>query len=215
MPSAEHEIKIVQELVPTNDSVVLKREEATKQNVLNVLSSATHIHFACHGGASFLGPLFSAALSLSGQELLSLSGQELLSALEIARLSIPARLVVASACETGVLQGYEEADESLSLASAFIAAGAAGVVSTLWSVDDFATALVITRFYEGLFGESKSPTAALREAQLWMRDADDDVIDAYVSSRPPLRALRGGRGASTELAYTAPFYWAAFVFSGA
>ena len=179
--------------------------------MVEALPSATHVHFACHARARFFDPQFSAAVSLSNEEQLS--------ALEIARLQIPARLVVASACETGVLQGYDEVDESLGLASAFIAAGAAGVVSTLWEVDDFATALIGSKFYEGMFVANMPPATALREAQLWMRDAADDVIDAYASSRALLRALRGGCHSSVSSGgsapYAAPSFWAAFVFSGA
>ena len=119
LPGAELEIELIQR-VQTGDCLTLKREEATKQRVVEALPSATHVHFACHAGARFFDPQLSAALSLSNEEELS--------ALEVARLEIPARLVVASACETGVLQGYDEVDESLGLASAFIATGAAGVV---------------------------------------------------------------------------------------
>ena len=211
LPEAEREIDIVERLVPAGDILMLKRDEATKQRVLEVLPSATHVHFACHGKGRFFDPLFSAALSLAGEEELS--------AIEVARLAIPARLVVASACETGVLQGYDEIDESLGVASAFIAAGAAAVVSTLWSVDDFATALVVSRFYEGLFGAHRPPATALREAQLWLRDADEAEIAAYASGRAPLRALRSSHRLPVSPEGSAPFgapsFWAAFVFSGA
>ena len=210
LPGAELEIELIQRLVQAGDCLTLKREEATKQRVVEALPSATHVHFACHAGARFIDPQFSAALVLSDEEELS--------ALEVARLEIPARLVVASACETGVLQGYNEVDESLGLASAFIAAGAAGVVSTLWEVDDFAAALIVSKFYEGIWDANKNPATALREAQLWMRGADDDLIDDYVSSRAPLRALCGGRRASSapkeSAPYGSPSIWAAFVFSG-
>ena len=185
LEGAELEIGLVEGLMPTGDSLVLKGEEATKERVLEVLPSATHAHFACHGGGGFLDPLLSAALSLSGEEELS--------ALEVAGLEIPARLVVASACETGVVQDYYAVDEALGLATAFVAAGAAGVISTLWEVDDFATALIVSKFYEGLFLAKRAPAAALREAQLWLRDADEADIDAYESTRAPLRALRRGR----------------------
>ena len=133
LEGAELEVELIQRLVPTGDCLTLKKEQATKQRVVEALPSATHVHFACHAGARFFDPGFSGALSLADEEELS--------ALEVARLEIPARLVVASACETGVLQGYDQVDESLGLASAFIAAGAAGVVSALWEVDDFATGL--------------------------------------------------------------------------
>ncbi|MCY3887033.1 MAG: CHAT domain-containing protein [Chloroflexi bacterium] len=211
LEGAEFEIALVERFVPAGAMRVLKGESATKERVLDVLPFATHVHFACHGRGRLFDPLFSAALSLAGEVELS--------ALEVARLEIAARLVVTSACETGVPQGYEEIDELLSLASAFIAAGTAGVVSTLWAIDDFATALIVSRFYEGLFEARKAPATALREAQLWMRDADEAVIDAYASSRAPLRALQSASRSPTtshgSVSYNAPSVWAAFVFSGA
>lgn len=212
LDSAELEMELVQAFVPTDNIRVLSGEEATVERVIELLPLGTHLHLACHGGGRVFDPLFSAALSLSNEE--ELSG------LEIARLDIPARLVVASGCETGVPQGgYYAVDESLGLASAFIAAGAAGVVSTLWSVEDFPTALVISRFYEGLFVANMPPATALRHAQIWVRDADEATVDAYVSRQPTLRTVRS-RSASSVVSsgaarYSAPSCWAAFVFSGA
>ena len=177
---------------------------------MEALPSATHVHLACHASARFFDPQLSAAISLSDGEV---------SALEIARHQVPARLVVASACETGVLQGYDAIDESLGLASAFIAAGAAGVVSTLWAVDDFAAALIVSKFYEGIFVANKPSAEALRDAQLWVRNASDDAIDTYASSRAPLRAMRGTRRSSAASdgspPHADPSCWAGFVFNGA
>ena len=118
-----------------------------------------------------------------------------------------------------MVQDYGAVDEALVLATALVAAGTAGVVSTLWEVDDFATALIMSKFYEGIFQSNMAPAAALREAQLWIRDAQEEVIDAYASSRPRLRALRGRSkvpGASKKPApYSDPSFWAASVFTGA
>lgn len=212
LDGAELELELVRRFVPTDKARVLTGEAATKQRVVEALPLGSHVHLACHGAGQHFDPLLSGALSLAGEEELS--------AVEIARLDIPARLVVASACETGVPQGgYEAVDESLDLASAFVAAGAAGVVSTLWSVDDFAAALIISKFYEGLFLSGKPPATALRDAQIWVRDADAAAVDVYASTRAPLRALRGRRGSpapsSGPSPYSAPSFWAAFVFSGA
>ena len=211
LPGAELEIELVQGLVPTGECLTLRGAEATKQRVMEALPSATHVHLACHASARFFDPRLSAAISLSDEEELA--------AIEIARHQVPARLVVASACETGVLQGYDTIDESLGLASAFIAAGAAGVVSTLWAVDDFAAALIVSKFYEGIFVANKPPAASLRDAQLWVRNASNDAIDAYASSRAPLRAMRGTRRSSAALdgspPHANPSCWAGFVFSGA
>ena len=63
------------------DCLTLKAETATKQRIIEALPSATHVHIACHAGARFFDPQFSAALSLANEEELS--------ALEIARLEVP------------------------------------------------------------------------------------------------------------------------------
>ncbi len=72
----------------------------------------------------------------------------------------------------------------LTLGTMFLAAGAAGVVSTLWSIDDFATALLMSRFYELLREDTFSdPGEALRGAQLWLRSVTWAEEEAYLVSR--------------------------------
>jgi len=52
----------------------------------------------------------------------------------------------------------------------FLAAGASRLVTTLWSVDDTASAELMKRLYGKMLGpEHLSPAAALRAAQLQMR----------------------------------------------
>ncbi len=77
LEGAELEIGLVEGLVPAGESLVLRREEATKERVLDVLPSATHVHFACHGGGGFLDSLLSAALSLSEESRSSLPSRSL------------------------------------------------------------------------------------------------------------------------------------------
>ena len=72
-------------------------------------------------------------------------------------------LVTLSACETGV-NLVAAGDEVIGLVRGFLLAGAAGVVSTLWTVDDQATASLMTRFYSSL-RRGLSPAASLAEAQ--------------------------------------------------
>ena len=71
LSGAELEIELVESLLPAGDHLVLRGEQATKGHVLDVLPSATHLHFACHGGGRFFDPLLSAALSLSSEEQIS------------------------------------------------------------------------------------------------------------------------------------------------
>jgi CHAT domain-containing protein len=156
---------------------------------------------------------------------LSLAGDEPLYAEEILQLDdFAPRLVVASACETGVIQGYETADEALTLGVMFVAAGAAGVVSTLWSISDLATALLMSCFYELLAKQpEEQPAVALRQAQLWLRELTTADAGAYMTARPALRQHQAARGkefpANSRNPSARPFSkittWGAFVFTSA
>lgn len=76
----------------------------------------------------------------------------------------------------------------MGLPQAFLHAGARRVVSSLWAVDDAATAALMGRLYERLLGATPvRPAAALRDAQ------------ASVRSRPQWRH---------------PYYWAGFQLLG-
>lgn len=162
---------------------------------------------------------------------LSLANDEVLTGRDIIALcDFEPRLVVASACDTAVIPGYETADEALSLATILLGAGAAGVVATLWAIDDYATALLMSRFYEVFLAGKGSgewtpdPASALRQAQLWLRDLTDTEEQAYLATRPALRAHRESRRARSDddadvdsgaLPYHDITVWSAFVFHGA
>ena len=81
---------------------------------------------------------------------------------ELFATELSARLVVLSACETG-LGKLSRGDELVGLQRAFLYAGTPAVVTTLWKVDDRASFMLMRTFYEGLQG--KGPTEALRAAQ--------------------------------------------------
>ena len=94
------------------------------------------------------------------------------------RLGRP-RLVVLSACETGLYDIDRNPDEFVGLPATFMQLGAAGVIGTLWQVDDRATALIITRFYELHLGQGIPPPAALKQAQAWLRTSTKAELIAY------------------------------------
>ena len=75
-------------------------------------------------------------------------------------------LVVLAACETDLTGGAH--DEALTLATAFLATGSAGVVGTQWPVDDAPTALFMVMFHHYLNGDYPDPATALRATQQWM-----------------------------------------------
>jgi CHAT domain-containing protein/tetratricopeptide (TPR) repeat protein len=105
---------------------------------------------------------------------------------DIFGLSLSAELVVLSGCETGL--GRQMRGEGLvGLTRAFMYAGAPRVVSSLWAVDDQATALLMSRFYRHMLKDGRRPAAALRAAQ----------IDLAGDPR-----------------WSAPYFWAGFVLHG-
>jgi tetratricopeptide (TPR) repeat protein len=79
----------------------------------------------------------------------------------------PGGLVVLSACVTDLTDG--DHDEAVTLATALLAAGAAGVIGSRWMVDGVQTSALMFMLHQYL-GEGMELSDALRAAQLWMID---------------------------------------------
>jgi CHAT domain-containing protein/Flp pilus assembly protein TadD len=151
------------------------------------------IHVASHGELDPDDPMRSRILLTRTRE-----DDGALTVAEIFRLRLHAWLVVLSACESGEARGiagnFPPGDDLIGLTRSFLYAGTPSVVASLWSVDDAATALLMTDFYRALGSEDKA--AALRRAQLQLVAAG--------------RAARGG-----EAMFRAhPSEWAAFILVG-
>jgi len=156
LPWAEREARMVGQREP--GSTVLVRGEATEAQVKKLLGGAGVVHLATHGELSEDDPLSSAMLLVPG------AGEDgRLEVREVFGLDLHARLVVLSACETG-LGKLSRGDELVGLQRAFLYAGTPAVVTTLWKVDDRATFELVRSFYGRL--ESAGPVEALRQAQL-------------------------------------------------
>ncbi|MBN2004702.1 MAG: CHAT domain-containing protein [Anaerolineae bacterium] len=116
---------------------------------------------ASHGEFRADNPLFSSIALADGW----------LTTLDIFNLRLSASLVTLSGCQTGrsVIGG---GDELLGLMRAFLYAGAASLVISLWSIEDRSTAQLTKAFYRHLVnGQTKA--AALRQAQLQFLQPDD------------------------------------------
>lgn len=176
LPGTAKEGKLVASYFPSKARAVLEGNKATAKGVLAALKGKSHWHFASHGTFSWQDARQS-ALIMHGMERLSVDHL-----LEAEGLGRP-RLVVLSACETGLYDLTSNPDEFIGLPGTFTALGAAGVVGTLWPVSDAATALLIAKFYE-LYLETKlSPPKALHRAQAWLRAATSDDLNTYTKSR--------------------------------
>jgi CHAT domain-containing protein len=110
------------------------------------------------------------------------------------------RLLVLSACETAVIDIRQAPDEVMGLASGFLQAGAAGVIASLWAVDDRATCLLMSRFAQLYLDPRRglSPARALAEAQRWLREeATNAVLMTYDPAETGQPAVQKGAAPQT------------------
>ncbi len=113
----------------------------------------------------------------------------------------PGGLVITNACLTDRTQGHY--DESLTLATGFLAAGATAVIGTRWPVDDDTAAALSLRLHLHL-QTGYEPVEALRRAQL---DLLRPTADVRESLGPQLAALTDDR-------LSHPATWAGHVHHG-
>src|SRR5258708_16545740 len=141
LPFAEDEVKGVSDIVKGKTYFEADAKEAL---VWSQGSEAGILYLAAHGTFNPVNPLFS-ALHLSQGD-----GQTgLLEAYKIYQLDLTqtTELDVLSACETAVSK-LSAGDEFSGLNRAFLYAGAPTVMSSLWSVGDKATAILMQAFFQ-------------------------------------------------------------------
>jgi CHAT domain-containing protein len=169
------------------------------------------------------GIVFAGANPLSRQPQSAMPGsgerdEGIMTALEVSGLDLSSvDLVVLSACETGL--GKTAGGEGvLGLQRAFQIAGAKNVIASLWKVDDAATAVLMRLFYQKLWREKKSPSAALRESQLWILNHPDQIptqTPARGANFGKVVELPGNGKQSESHKRSSPYLWAGFLISGA
>jgi CHAT domain-containing protein len=180
---AQQEITSIASHFPPDRAVIFLGADASESQVKTdpVLSTARYIHFATHGLLNDDPDLSGLLLTADGN-----GGEDgLLQLREVVRLKLSAALVVLSACRTAL--GSRVAGEGvIGLPRAFLHAGAASVLVSLWPVDDESTEKLMVGFYKHLV-EAGNRGEALQRAQLEM--------------------IRGG-------VYSFPYYWAPFILVG-
>jgi CHAT domain-containing protein len=118
-------------------------------------------------------------------------------------------LVVLASCVTDVAEA--DYDEALTLATAFLAAGSAGVVAARWSVPDAETALFMAAFHRFLNEGGGDPAHALREAQLWMLNPAREVPESWPKVLRDEASLDGQPNGPN---LTSTEAWAGFTYQG-
>ena len=196
----------------------LQDQQATIGNYENLLNQVQVLHSSHHASADLNN-------SLESKLLLS-DGDINLGRIFTWRFSDLAEVFL-SCCETN-LTFTQITDDPLSLASGFLCAGARNVVSTLWAVDDLATALFCILYYQEKKDNSRSE--ALRKAQFKLRNLTGDELsgkykrsleDYFEQQKREQQAetiknvrLRLDLLCRETLPFVSPHYWAGFVSQG-
>ena len=178
LPYSREEAEAILALAPPAGRLGALGPAANREAVLGKgLGRYRIVHFATHGVLDTERP------ERSG---LALSRHGFVRAGEIYRLDLPADLVVLSACRTALGKSFR-GEGVVGLTRAFQYAGARNVLVSLWEVEDRATAELMRRFYRAMLVEGRPPAAALRAAQISLRE---------------------------EPGWGAPYFWAGFVLQG-
>ena len=185
LPGSGREVAALARLAGADGVQVLSDDRATEAAFLDAAPGRRVLHLATYGVLNKYNPLFS-FLEFAPDDVRD--GR--LEVHEIFGLELAADLVVLSACRTGLGSGRQAdvppGDDWVGLTRAFLHAGAANVVATLWAVEDLATATLMEEFYRHYMTGS-DPIRALARAQ---------------------RTFLAGRAAAH------PFHWAGFVVVG-
>ena len=183
---AAEEADAIAAVAPWGSMFVAKGFDANRETAMSAnVGQFQIVHFATHGILNREHPELS-GIVLTMMDRNGAQTDGLMSLHDIYSLDLSSQLTVLSACQTAL--GKDIKGEGLvGLSHAFMSAGSKSVVSSLWKVDDRATAALMREFYESMLQQGMSPAAALRAAQLKMRQ---------------------------EKGTSAPYYWAGFVIQG-
>jgi tetratricopeptide (TPR) repeat protein/CHAT domain-containing protein len=197
----------------------LKYQQATISNYQNLIHQINVLHSSHHASSNLNNSLESKLLLSDGD--ITLGRLFTLRFLQLVEVFL-------SCCETN-LTLTPITDDPLSIAAGFLCAGARNVVSTLWAVDDLATALFCILYYEEK--QDKSRSEAIRQAKFKLRNLTGDELSAKY--KPQLEAyfeqqnwgknqaeimynvrLRLDFLSRQTLPFVSPHYWSGFVSQG-
>jgi CHAT domain-containing protein len=181
---------------------VFDGEMATKANFQENCEDYCIVHIATHG---VMNTQNSENSFLAFSEVPDSNDNELLYVRDLYNMHLTASLVVLSACETGIGELYES-EGIASLARGFSYAGAKSLITSLWSVNDHATAEIMRRLYMNL-KEGVPKDMALQQAKYdFIQNSTDRTAHPFlwsafiqIGDEAPLPSPKGKDGGSTWL----------------
>jgi len=213
---ARFEAAVVSALAP-NSFPPLIGNDATADAVHGQWGRAESAHLACHGIFDMRSPLQSALMLAGGKFTLG----ETMTELSAGR---GPREVVLSACQTALTEFMRLPEEVIGFPVGLIQAGAETVIGTLWSVNDWSTSLLMTKYATERLHCSSAE--ALRRAQVWLRDSGAEELARFcreicrMVSPADAQAMRLHLAAltlrprETRALFGEPYYWAGFTCWG-
>jgi CHAT domain-containing protein len=183
---SRREADVIRNLVPSDQRLTALDFDASRETMLApALGDYRIVHIATHGLINSRHPELS-GLVLSLVDSQGRAQDGFVKSYELYKLKLNADLVVLSACQTAL--GEQVRGEGLiSLTRPFMYSGVPRVVASLWQVPDRASAALMDLFYQGIVKEHLPAAAALRRAQLKLRDTPR---------------------------WSSPYFWAGFVLQG-
>ncbi|MDQ3666547.1 MAG: CHAT domain-containing protein [Acidobacteriota bacterium] len=174
LPSAEREAR---EVASCYHSLPLIGSNARERKVRSGMTNVEVIHLASHFVVDPRSPMLSKLLLTkeTGGSRNEANSDGFLQVSEVYGMKLPrARLVVLSACQTGIEKTYQ-GEGAMSIARSFISAGVPLVVATLWPVESDTTSELMVRFHHYRKVGGFSTVEALRRAQLDMIRSTDQT----------------------------------------
>ena len=160
LPFSEREVEVISRYFTQVSTWT--GDDARESRLRSEAAGADILHIATHGEFLSDAPAESRLFLAPGA-----SDDGALAVSEIFAISTRAKLVVLSACESGLGQ-LSAGDEVIGMNRAFLFTGADTVMSALWRISDVASGVVMKRFYRYL-GEGDNKAEALRKAQVIVR----------------------------------------------
>jgi CHAT domain-containing protein len=174
IPGTEDELRIVEGKLTTGQ--FLFGDDATEFNFKKLSPVCNIIHLAVHGKGDLLKNNASSLYFSNVNDSLE-DGQ--LHAYELYGLKLKARLVVLSACETGLGKTYK-GEGMMSMASAFAFSGCQNILMSLWKVNDNMSTDLINDFYDALLKGISIDEAIAQAKRRYISQADELSADPRV-----------------------------------